>query len=125
MSAVDLLPTLNSLAGAHSSVFLSADGESLSPRLSGAVYRRKKPLLWEWRFDIYGHAVNRSPMLAIRDGDWKLLMNPDRSRVELFDVPRDPTELQNLADREAKVVARLVASAAGMAQIPASRSRAA
>ena len=46
-------------------------------------------------------------MLAIRDGDWKLLLNPDRSRVELYDIPRDPTQLNNQADRHADVVKRL------------------
>lgn len=106
-SAVDLLPTFSSLAGANLPSSYRPDGENLTAALSGAAYRREKPLLWEWRFDIYGHAVNRSPMLAIRDGDWKLLMNPDRSRVELFNIPRDPTELQNLAGREPKVIARL------------------
>jgi arylsulfatase A-like enzyme len=51
--------------------------------------------------------ANRSPMLAIREGDWKLLVNPNRSRVELYDIPHDPTELNNLAERKPDVVARL------------------
>jgi N-acetylgalactosamine-6-sulfatase len=46
-------------------------------------------------------------MLAIRDGKWKLLMNPDRSRVELYDIPRDPMELDNQAAAQPEVVARL------------------
>jgi arylsulfatase A-like enzyme len=46
-------------------------------------------------------------MLAIREGNWKLLMNPDRSRVELYDIPRDPMEMTNLADRQPAVVKRL------------------
>lgn len=107
VSAVDLLPTLSKLAGANIPDSYHSDGEDVSAALNGGAYKRKKLLMWEWRFDIYGHSVNRSPMLAIRDGDWKLLMNPDRSRVELYDVPRDPTELQNLAVRQPKVVARL------------------
>ena len=36
-----------------------------------------------------------------------LLMNPDRSRVELYDIPNDPTELDNVADRNPEVVKRL------------------
>ena len=48
-------------------------------------------------------------MLAIRDGDWKLLMNPDRSRVELYDIPRDPTQLANVADKHPEIVERLSA----------------
>lgn len=103
-TAVDLLPTLAKLAGATVPSSCPCDGEDIVAALRGGDYKRRKPLMWEWRFDIYGHAVNRSPMLAIRHGDWKLLMNPDRSRMELYDVPRDPTELQNLAAREPKVV---------------------
>ena len=34
-------------------------------------------------------------------------MNPDRSRIELFDIPRDPSELNNLADRRPEIVAPL------------------
>ena len=46
-------------------------------------------------------------MLAIRSGRWKLLMNPDRSRLELYDIPSDPSEMDNLAFREPQVVRRL------------------
>jgi hypothetical protein len=46
-------------------------------------------------------------MLAIRDGDWKLLMNPDRSRVELYETNTDPTQLNNLADDRPDLVASL------------------
>jgi hypothetical protein len=34
-------------------------------------------------------------------------MNPDRSRVELYDLVRDPTQLDNLADKHPDVVKRL------------------
>ena len=57
--------------------------------------------------DIMGHVWNRSPQLAIREGDWKLLMNPDRSRVELYDIPRDPMQVGNVAAAQPEVVARL------------------
>jgi arylsulfatase A-like enzyme len=63
--------------------------------------------MWEWRFNIAGHSASRSPQLAIRDGDWKLLLNPDRSRTELYDLPRDPMQVDNLAGQNPEVVARL------------------
>src|SRR5215211_6760888 len=48
-----------------------------------------------------------SPMLAIRDGDFKLLIHPDRIRVELYDIPRDPTQLSNVTEKHPDLVARL------------------
>jgi arylsulfatase A-like enzyme len=46
-------------------------------------------------------------MLAIRDGRWKFLMNPDNTRIELYNILDDPTELNNLAKENPEIVARL------------------
>jgi hypothetical protein len=50
-------------------------------------------------------------MLAVREGDWKLLCNPDGSRVELYDVRRDPGEADNLRAEHPDVADRLMKSA--------------
>lgn len=63
--------------------------------------------MWEWRFRVFGDMAHKCPMLAIRDGGWKLLMNPDRSRIELYNIPGDPTELDNVADQHPDIVKRL------------------
>jgi hypothetical protein len=63
--------------------------------------------MWNWRFRIAGEVFHHSPMLAIREGDYKLLLNPDKSRIELYDIPRDPTQLSNIAEKHPEVVARL------------------
>ena len=55
--------------------------------------------MWEWRFSIIGHPINKSPMLSIRRENWKLLINPARDRMELYDVTRDRMELDNLVGR--------------------------
>jgi len=86
VAAVDFLPTLCKLAGVKLPRDLQPDGEDTSDILQGQSRQRVSPLLWEWRFRIFGHIWHHSPTLAIREGDWKLLMNPDRSRVELFDT---------------------------------------
>lgn len=107
VSGVDLMPTVCRLAGVAMPAGHAADGEDVSDILFGQPRARSKPLLWEWRFNIAGHVWNRSPQLAIRDGDWKLLLNPDRSRVELYDLPRDPMQAGNVAEKHPEIVARL------------------
>jgi N-acetylgalactosamine-6-sulfatase len=74
----------------------------------GSTRERQKPLMWEFRMQQGGYqAINNSPMLAIRDGKWKLLINPDRSRVELYDIINGPMEVDNLASEHPDVVERL------------------
>jgi arylsulfatase A-like enzyme len=97
LCAVDLLPTFCSLAGVTLPQDLQLDGEDMTDVFRGHQRDRTTALMWEWRFSIYGHCLNKSPMLAIRKGQWMLLLNPDRSRVELFDIPADPMQLTNLA----------------------------
>jgi N-acetylgalactosamine-6-sulfatase len=107
LSGADLLPTACALAGVRLPAGYAGDGEDRSTILRGSPGPRTRPLLWEWRFAIPGPIANKSPILAIRDGRWKLLLNPDRSRVELYDIPADPFELDNLAAAHPDVVNRL------------------
>lgn len=46
-------------------------------------------------------------MIAVREGDYKLLINPDNSRVELYNILADPGELSNLVSQEAELTRRL------------------
>lgn len=111
VSAVDFLPTLCRLAAVPLPSDLQLDGEDRSAVVRGETQARTKPLHWEWRFRIAGHVLNHSPMLSMRDGKWKLLLNPDRGRVELYDIPADPSELNNLAGGHPEVVQELAAKA--------------
>lgn len=104
---VDLLPTICALAGVKPPADHALDGEDRSAAILGAPAARSKPLFWDWRFNIAGHVLNKSPMLSMRDGSWKLLMNPDRSRIELYDIPNDPSELNNLAAAKPEIVEQM------------------
>jgi len=107
VSGVDWLPTVCKLAGVTVPKDLKLDGEDMSAALLGQSSARTKPLMWEWRFRIAGEPFHQSPQLAIREGPWKLLMNPDRSRVELYDVKQDLVQLNNLSAKHPDVVERL------------------
>jgi arylsulfatase A-like enzyme len=99
ISGADLLPTLCELTG-------TAVPPDVQATLRGDKgFSRSQPLVWEWRFEIFAHVWNHSPMLAVRDGQWKLLLNPDRSRVELYNIPTDPSERNNVAAQHPDVVA--------------------
>jgi N-acetylgalactosamine-6-sulfatase len=107
VAGVDLMPTLCHLAGATLPRQYKPDGENVIDILKGNARQREMPLFWEYRWRQYGHVFHRSPMLAIRDGDWKLLMNPGRSRVELYNIVKDPREMNNRAGNKPKLIADL------------------
>lgn len=104
ISGVDLLPTFCQLAGVPADDSLNLDGEDMSQAFLGAQMKRKKPLMWEYRSSPWGRHIQISPVLAMRDGDWKLMMNPDGSRVELYNLTKNPCEVDNLANEYPDVV---------------------
>jgi len=107
VAAVDFLPTVCKLVGIEPPNPQGLDGEDVGDILTGKSRPRTKSLMWEWRFNVLGDVVHRSPILAVREGDWKLLMNPDGSRKELYDIPRDRMQVDNVADRHLEIVEKL------------------
>lgn len=108
---VDILPTLCDLAGVTVAEPIRRQwrGESMADALRGdKTVRRKGTLFWEWRFRIFNHPWNCSPILAVREGPYKLLFNPDLSRIELYNIPQDPGEYHNVASQYPEVVEELV-----------------
>jgi arylsulfatase A-like enzyme len=104
VSAIDLSPTFCRFAGVEVPASEALDGFDASSVLLGKAWKRPEPLFWQ-----YGgpHARLKpgkleylSPSFAVRDGDWKLLVNPDGSEARLFRITEDPGEKTNLANRE-------------------------
>ena len=113
-STVDLLPTFCAVAGAKvpPDVAGQLDGENMLAALTGGDPVRARALLWEYgrntnSFDYPKDPLNVSPTLAVREGDWKLLLNANGSGAQLYDLARDPREESDLAQREPEVTKRL------------------
>jgi arylsulfatase A-like enzyme len=111
LAAVDLFPSLCKLAGVAPPKNLDCDGEDLSAALLGATPARQKALFWEYGRNnesyVFAEGKDRSPNVAMRDGRWKLLVNAEGTRVELYDLIADPKETTNLADKEKEIAAKL------------------
>jgi arylsulfatase A-like enzyme len=112
LAAVDLFPTLCRLCGAPLPAGYEGDGEDMSPALLGKSPRRTRPLFWEYgrndrSFD-YPGGDDRSPNLAVLDGDWKLLVNDDGRGPELYHLASDPKEARNRIADEPIVARRLL-----------------
>jgi arylsulfatase A-like enzyme len=119
ITAVDFLPTLCSIAGVPRPSG-SSDGEDLSTVWKGAKRPRSTPIFWEYGrrpaeldrpkirlFPYPSEADARSPNVAIRDGDWKLLINADGSGAELYNLAGDRRESNNLAGEHPDITQRL------------------
>jgi N-acetylgalactosamine-6-sulfatase len=105
IAAVDLLPTLCAAANVALPDGYTPDGENMLPAFKGKPIVRTKPIYWEWR----GTAIEPDwwPRLAVREGDWKLLLSPGDKRAELYNLAGDPRESKNVAEAEPGRVARM------------------
>jgi arylsulfatase A-like enzyme len=117
LAAVDMLPTLCSIAEAQLPSDASLDGQDMSSALLGNPMERSKPLYWEYGRNptsfSYPSGRDRSPSIAMLEGKWKLLVNADGSGVELYDLTADPNEARNLASEQEELVNRLKRAALG------------
>ena len=96
ISSVDMLPTLAKLGHVSIPKNYKGDGVDKSQVLPGKPASRQQDLFWEYgRNNIafrYPEGKDKSPNLAIRSGDWKLMMNNDETDIQLFNIKRINTK---------------------------------
>jgi arylsulfatase A-like enzyme len=113
LCGIDMLPTLCRLADAPIPSEVKPDGEELSAAVLGqSAPTRTRPLFWEYgwndKYALPARKRDRSPGLAVRDANWKLLMNADGSDVELYDLAKDEKESKNMAAEQPEIARRLM-----------------
>lgn len=91
---LDLAPTLTEVAGG--SMPPEAEGRSLAPVLGGEGLGPEP---------IYSESLYRVPweLKSLRQGDYKLIYNPDQDSYELYDLAIDPLEQQDLSSEASQV----------------------
>jgi len=108
LNGTDLLPTLASIASASLPADYKGDGENRESVLLGKYSPREKDMYWEYGRNSYAFNYpkgrDHSPNLAIRSGDWKLLMNYQSNNVELYDMKNDVYETSNVAEEHPDLV---------------------
>lgn len=110
IASVDWLPTICKLSGVAVPEGVQGDGEDVSDIWLGDSRPRRRPLYWEWLFRVWGDEY-QPPMLAVRDGDWKLLVNHDGSRAQLYNIPVDCGEEHDVSAAHPDVVKELTSKA--------------
>jgi uncharacterized sulfatase len=97
MAAIDLPLTFMELAGVKPDENVKYDGESMLNAISGKEQQvRSKSLFWIRPPDRPGYGNDNDPDLAMRKGDYKLLMDFDGSNIQLYNLEEDPGESENL-----------------------------
>jgi arylsulfatase A-like enzyme len=96
----DILPTLTELAGAKTPAGI--DGISMARALRGEPQPPRHEFMY-WEFH------ERGFQQAVRMGNWKAIRLKDGAPLELYDLPDDPSEQQNIASEHPDVVAKIEA----------------
>jgi arylsulfatase A-like enzyme len=105
VTGLDIFPTLAELMLFELPTDRPIDGASITPTFSQKSVQRAAPFIWTIDMPNQDDAVNE---WAIRDGDWKLILDRDERPKYLFNLKKDPYEMTNLIGKEPKIVATLM-----------------
>ncbi len=98
----DLMPTLAQLAGVSKEVPENIDGISFAPSFLNEGVQKKHDYLY-WAF------YERGGAKAVRQGKWKLIQQPLRTKPRLYNLDADLGESKNIAKEHPEVVKELTA----------------
>jgi arylsulfatase A len=98
----DIFATLCELTGIPLPDDRTIDAVSMVPAFEGKPLERTAPLYW--RCNLHRDGTKE---IAVRQGDWKLILSHDTLRFELYNIREDPREQRDLSMRNPEVMDRL------------------
>lgn len=108
MSVLDLIPTISTLIQTRMPISYQADGHDRSSVLLGSTTKTVNDMYWYFpNKPLPGKKENISPVLAVRSGNWKFLMERDGTNRQLYNIKKDHRETINVIKTEKKVAANL------------------
>jgi len=107
----DLFPTLLGIAGAADTIpdDHAVDGRDIRPYLRGGADDPDRPLHFHYPHAWGPDHPDYQPHSALRVGDWKAIYFYNDRRWELYNLARDLSESQNLADAEPEILEAMAA----------------
>ncbi|MDR1924507.1 MAG: sulfatase-like hydrolase/transferase [Planctomycetaceae bacterium] len=109
IQSTDLVPSVLKIAGVKTPDKVIFDGEDFSEILLGNAteQKRKNPIFWQRPPDRSGTKKEPLPDLALREEQWKFLMQFDNSLPQLYNIENDPSESKNLAEEHKNITTNL------------------
>lgn len=101
VTALDVFPTLAHWLDVAMDSDVPIDGQTLWPLIDGGEFTRRQPLYWSI-------PTPDGMEFAVRDGDWKLIVDADGAPRHLFKLSSDWYEVNNLLETEPAVRDRLL-----------------
>lgn len=101
---LDWLPSLVEMMQLDLPADRVIDGQSMLPVLKGEKLQRKKPMIWSIDMAGQDDPINE---WAIRQGDWKLILDRAENPKFLFNIANDPYEVQNMMTTQTELVESL------------------
>ncbi|MDB5246155.1 MAG: atsA 8 [Segetibacter sp.] len=108
MSVLDFIPTICALTGTKVPATFQVDGYDRSEILLGRIKGNTNHMYWYYpNKPLPGKTENISPVLAVRSGKWKFLMEADGSNQQLYNLEKDHRETKNVFKEEKKITQQL------------------
>lgn len=106
VTGLDIMPTLAEMMDFTVPSDREIDGQSITKVFNNETLKRNRPLIWTIDMPNQDDPINE---WAIRNGDWKLILDRDENPKYLFNIKNDQYEMWNQLGKNEEVLKQLLA----------------